>query len=238
MRLRLALLNASYDPEETRRNFRREVDADLVEYHAPSGEIPETFGFDACLVTGSRASVYWDESWIDDLASWVEAAVERGIPALGVCFGHQLLADTLGGDVQGMGEYELGYRTVRRRAETTLLADTDRELTAFTTHSDRVARLPPGATLLAANDYGIQGFRTGDVFGVQFHPEYDMETAKRVTRKYRGEQREVESERVERVLAEIDPETYRTACETKTLFENFTQYVRQQTTPAETRADD
>jgi GMP synthase (glutamine-hydrolysing) len=240
MGLRIALLNASYEPAETRRNFRREVDADLVEYHTPSGEIPETFGFDACLVTGSRASVYWDEPWIDGLESWVGGAIERGMPTLGVCFGHQLVATVLGGEVADMGEYELGYRTVRRRAETTLLAGTDRELTAFTTHSDHVSRLPPGATLLAANDYGVQGFREGDAFGVQFHPEYDMATAEQIARKYLGDQRDIETAQAERVLAEIDAETYGDACSTKQLFDNFTRYVRRRcgSEPAGVAGDD
>jgi GMP synthase (glutamine-hydrolysing) len=228
MRLRIALLNASYDPVATRRNFRREVDADLVEYHTPSGEIPETVAFDACIVTGSRASVYWDEPWIGNLESWVGDAIEQGMPALGVCFGHQLLAEVLGGQVESMGEYELGYRTVDCRDGTTLFDGTDHEPTAFATHSDHVSRLPPGATLLAANDYGIQGFREGHAFGVQFHPEYDMETARKVTRKYLGEERDVPEERAERVLADIDRESYAAACETKTLFDNFTGYVRGQ----------
>ena len=238
MTLRIALLNASYEPAETRRNFRREVDADLVEFHTPSGEIPETFAFDACLVTGSRASVYWDEPWVDELRSWVDGALERGLPTLGVCFGHQLVAAVLGGTVEDMGEYELGYRTINRQDGTTLLADTDRELTAFTTHSDHVSRLPPGATLLAENDYGVQGFRKGEAFGVQFHPEYDLETAEEIARMYLGEERDVETERAERVLAEIGPETYGDACETKVLFDNFTRYVRRQRESADVAGDD
>ena len=58
-----------------------------------------------------------------------------------------------------------------------LLSGLPERFTAFTTHSDEVAQLPPGATLIAENDYSVQGFRTGDVFCVQFHPEYDRETA-------------------------------------------------------------
>ena len=226
MGLRIALLNASYDPVETRRNFRRELDADLVEYHVPSGEIPETVAFDACVVTGSRASVYWEEPWIDDLGSWVDEAVDAGLPALGVCFGHQLLADVLGGTVEEIGDYELGYRTVHRRDGATLLAGVDDEFTAFTTHSDRVSGLPTDARLLANNDYGVQGFRMGHVFGVQFHPEYDTATAESVTRNYLGDGRELADERVEQALAGIDQESYAAACRTKTLFDNFTRYVR------------
>jgi GMP synthase (glutamine-hydrolysing) len=227
MGLRIALLNASYDPVETRRNFRRELDADLVEYHTPSGEIPETVTFDACVVTGSRASVYWEEPWIDELRSWLTGALGSGLPALGVCFGHQLLADVLGGTVEDIGEYELGYRTVNRRDGTTLLAGVEKEFTAFTTHSDRVSSLPEDGRLLAANDYGVQGFRAGDVFGVQFHPEYDTATAESVTRNYLGDGRSLEDERVEQVLAGIDTESYAAACRTKTLFDNFSRYVRQ-----------
>jgi GMP synthase (glutamine-hydrolysing) len=137
-RLRIALLNAAHDGDHTRRNFRREVDADLVEYHVTEGELPETFAFDACIVTGSRASVYWEEPWIEDLKQYVSAAIDHGLPFLGVCYGHQLLADVLGGRVEGMGEYEIGYRTVEHDGENTLLAGVDEELTVCKTHPDCV----------------------------------------------------------------------------------------------------
>jgi len=225
--MRIALLTAAYEASHTWRNFRRELDADLVEFHTTEGELPETVGFDAAVVTGSRASVYHDEPWIDDLKRWVEEGIESGLPVLGVCFGHQLVADVLGGRVTDMGEYELGYRDALRRADSTLLAGTGRPLTAFQTHSDRVARLPPGATLLAANGYGVQAFRRNRVWGVQFHPEYDMRTARAVTRGYLGEGRTLPDSAVRRVLDDIDDETYGAACETKCLFENFTAYVEQ-----------
>jgi len=228
-RLRLCLLNASYDPVDTRRNFRRELDADLVEYHTPEGELPplETANafeeFDGCLVTGSRASVYWDEAWIDEVSEWVQEAIETGMPCLGVCWGHQLLADALGGEVEGMDEYEIGYRTVEQRADSRLFSGIDDAFTAFETHSDRVADLPPGARRIAENEHGIQAFQTGDVFGVQFHPEYDRATAEKVTRGKEG----LPKERVERVVSGITDENYTAACETKRLFSNFTGLVRE-----------
>ena len=221
-RPRIALLNAAHDGADTRRNFRREVDATLVEYHATERELPETTAFDGCLITGSRASVYWDEPWIQDLKSYVSDVVDAGIPVLGVCFGHQLLADVLGGDVESMGEYEIGYRTVTHDGENALLSGVDREFTVFTTHSDRVAEAPPGAAVFARNDYGIHGFRRGSAFGVQFHPEYDMETAESV-----ASGKDLPDETMARVLDGITAENYSAACEAKTLFANFTNYVRQ-----------
>jgi len=227
MSLRIALLNAAHDAADNRRNFRREVDADLVEFHVTEGELPDGFAFDGCVVTGSRASVYWDEPWIADLQSWVGEAVDRGLPFLGVCFGHQLLADTLGGDVEPMDDYEIGYRTVEHDGENPLLEGVDTEFTVFTTHSDRVAELPPDAEQFAENDYGVHGFRKDDVFAVQFHPEYDTDTAEMVT-----SGKDLPDERIERVLAGINEENYRAACEAKQLFDNFTEYVRAQR-PAE-----
>ena len=221
MSLRIALLNAAHDGEDNRRNFRRELDADLVEFDVTERELPDGFAFDGCLVTGSRASVYWDEPWIADLESWVDDAIDEGLPFLGVSFGHQLLAHTLGGTVAPMDDYEIGYRTVEHDGTNPLLDGVSEEFTVFTTHSDHVAELPPGATEFARNDYGVHGFRDGDVFAVQFHPEYDPRTAEDV-----ASGKDLPDERIERVLDGITAENYRAACEAKRLFDNFTDYVR------------
>jgi len=224
MSLRIALLNAAHDGELNRRNFRRELDADLVEYDVTERELPDTFAFDGCVVTGSRASVYWEEEWIADLSAWVREAVDRDMAFLGVCFGHQLLAHALGGEVAPMDDYEIGYRTVEHDGESPLLDGVDTEFTVFTTHSDRVVELPPGAKQFAENDYGVHGFRTDDVFSVQFHPEYDTETAREVTQ---GKDDQLSNERIQSVLDGITTENYDAACEAKRLFDNFTDYVRE-----------
>ncbi len=220
-RSRIAVLNAAYESYNTRRNFRRELDADLVEYNVTDGDIPERFDVDGFVVTGSAASVYWDEQWITDLEPWVTEAIDRDIPGLGVCFGHQFLANVLGGEVEDMGEYELGYTTVRRTGDSVLLDGLPEEFTIFETHSDRVRSAPDDAVVTAENEYGIQAFETDTVFSVQFHPEYDVETAREVTRRKES----VSEERIQSVLAGIDEETYLQATEAKRLFENFTTYV-------------
>ena len=229
-RPRIALLNAAHDGADNSRNFRRELDAEVVEFDVVSGELPDGFGFDAGVVTGSRASVYWDEPWIADLQSWVGEAIDRDLSFLGVCFGHQLLADVCGGTVEAMGEHEIGYRTVEHRGSR-LFEGVDSEFTVFTTHSDSVVELPPGAELLAENDYGVHGFRKGEVYGVQFHPEYDTATAESVTRG-----KDLDPERKQRVLEGIDPATYRRACAAKRLFENFVTIVDERTVTAAPRA--
>ncbi|PSP92892.1 GMP synthase [Halobacteriales archaeon QS_4_62_28] len=219
--MRLALLNAAQKAENTRENFRRELDADLDVFHCPSGELPGDLRFDGFVVTGSWASVYWDREWIGQLKTWVGDAVRAGLPALGVCYGHQLLADVMGGRVEGMGEYEIGYRTVEHDGENRLLDGIDERMTVFTTHSDHVVEEPPGATVFARNEYGIHGFRKGRVFAVQFHPEYDMATARAVTS---GKDR-LPEDRIQSVLDGITAENYEAACEVKQLFDNFLAFV-------------
>jgi GMP synthase (glutamine-hydrolysing) len=219
---RIALLNAARKAADTRRNFRRELDADVVEFDCLDGEPPDDFRYDAFVVTGSFASVYWDREWIARLKTWVGDAVEAGLPALGVCYGHQLLADVLGGRVEDMGEYELGYRTVEQDGENRLLDGIDEEFTAFMSHSDRVSDAPPGATVFARNDYGIHGFRKDRVFTVQFHPEYDASTAASVTE---GKAGRIPDERIRAVLAGIDETNYRAARKTTRLFDNFLDFV-------------
>lgn len=219
-RPRIAVLDASHNERDTKRNFRRELDAELVEFDVTSGELPETFDFDGAVVTGSRSSVYWDEPWIDPLKEWIAEAVDHGLPFLGVCYGHQLLADVLGGTVEGMGSYEIGYNEIRRTGESPLFEGIDERFLAFTTHSDAVTALPPGAEALAENEYSNHGFRKDRVFGVQFHPEYDLETAESLTRR-----KPITEERRRRVLEGITEENYDAACQAKLVFENFLEYV-------------
>lgn len=226
-RPRIALLNASYEKTDTRRNFRRELDAAIEEFDAVDGHVPEHFDYDGLVITGSKASVYWDEDWIDPVREYAAGAVDAGVPALGVCWGHQLLADALGGEVRAMEDdaYEIGYRTVETTdagREDPIFDGFDPQFTVFTTHGDEVVELPPGGEVLAENDYAVQSFRAGPAVGVQFHPEYDPETARSVTH---GKEF-LPAERRATVLDGITEAAYAEASAAKRLFANFTRRIR------------
>jgi len=188
--MHLALVDASLGTPHAKRNFKREVDATLSVYDANEGDIPPPIGnpepvqtqegpiqsFDGVIISGSQSSVYDDRAWIQELSRWTEGSIADGIPVLGVCWGHQLLAQVLGGTVKG-GSYELGYVEVDQEKDDPLWNGIPNPFTVFATHSDHVVALPPDADLLASNETGVQAFRHEQVYAVQFHPEYDLRTA-------------------------------------------------------------
>jgi GMP synthase-like glutamine amidotransferase len=109
----------------------------------------------------------------------IDEAVEREVPVLGLCFGGQMLAVTLGGELEPAPAPELGWHTVE---------STDPRVPEgpwLQWHYDRFT-LPPGATALARSPAGVQAFAHGRHLGVQFHPESTIE----IVRGWAANQRE------------------------------------------------
>ncbi|MFB6228852.1 MAG: type 1 glutamine amidotransferase [Halobacteriales archaeon] len=216
----IAIVDASIGDTPAERNLTREIDAETTVYKASEGEFPppadSATSYDGVVISGSQTSVYDDRDWIHDLTSWVGGVHRADVPVLGVCWGHQFLAQALGGRVVDMGEYELGYRTVNRVAEDPLFAGISDSFMAFETHSDRVLELPAGAVELARNDAGLQAFRLGSTYGVQFHPEYDRQTAEWVVGN-----KDLPPPRLEEIRATITDEAVAEAREAARVFDNF-----------------
>lgn len=227
-RMRVALLNAAYNGEGAWENFSRDVPVEMTNHDAVDGELPELDAVDAAIVTGSKASTYWDEPWIDELEAWLRAADDRGVPLLGVCFGHQIVAQALGGDVADMEEYELGYHEVRQTGDSPLFDGLGEEFTAFCTHHDAVTTLPPGAEAHAETDAAVQAYRRGDSFGVQFHPEFDRATAERVI-----DGKDLPAARIDEASATVTDGNVAAAERAKGLFDNFLSYAAETSVAAD-----
>ncbi|WP_136689731.1 type 1 glutamine amidotransferase [Halorhabdus amylolytica] len=226
----VTLLDASIGQTPAERNVRREIDLPVTAWKVSDHDVPPDPDTDAwtdesVVVSGSQTAVYEERAWIDRTAEWVADAVTAGVPVLGICWGHQLLARALGGAVEPMGEYELGYATIDRVAADPLLEGIDESFLAFESHSDAVVDLPEDATLLAENECSIQAFRVENALGVQFHPEYDLETARWVVQNKEGE---IPAARLDRILDAIMPATHAETAAAKRVFENFEGLIRQQ----------
>ncbi|MDZ7850490.1 MAG: type 1 glutamine amidotransferase [Halodesulfurarchaeum sp.] len=221
----IAIIDASIGDTPAQENLERMTAAETTTFKASEGDIPpppseEGWAFDGVMVSGSQCSVYEDRDWIHELTRWARQVHADGMPMLGICWGHQFLAQALGGRIVAMDRYELGYKTIEQVRDSRLLDGIPEVFTAFETHSDRVYELPDQAEELATNEVGNQAFRTGRTYGVQFHPEYDLKTATLVT-----ERKDLPDERIEAVLAGITESAFEEAKVAARVFENFETIV-------------
>jgi GMP synthase-like glutamine amidotransferase len=105
---------------------------------------------DAWLVTGSRHGVYDDLPWIGPLKAFLRACLAARVPVVGICFGHQILAEAFGGKVMKSDRgWGLGVQDYEVVARPSWLADLPDHFAVNALHQDQVVALPPGATVLA-----------------------------------------------------------------------------------------
>ncbi len=134
------------------------------------GKFPQSVNdADGWVITGSRHGAYEKHPWIPPLEDLIHDIIKSGKPMVGVCFGHQVIAQALGGKVEkfkggwsvGRTDYDLNGKTVTLNAW----------------HQDQITQLPEGAKVLGSNhfcQYAMVAY--GDnVWTVQAHPEYSNE---------------------------------------------------------------
>lgn len=137
--------------------------------------------FDGVVVGGSPASAFDPDEWIRRLVQLIRQWTDAGVPLLGICFGHQLIAHALGGRVI---RNPRGWEVANSTVDLTPMGRGDplfdglpSPLEVMQTHRDIVESLPPGADCLATSPLcPIQSFRLGpSIRTVQFHPEYTVD---------------------------------------------------------------
>ncbi|MEM1432669.1 MAG: hypothetical protein AAGG11_01290 [Pseudomonadota bacterium] len=150
-------------------------DNQLTTVNVPRDGVPGSLDNNAYLITGSRLSVYEDEAWIQELATFVGRALTAGHKVIGICFGHQLLAHFFGGAVtKATAGWKVGLQraaVVRRRPWMVPWQD---EFAVLASHQDQVVRLPAAATTLAGSDgCPVAAFELGSrALAIQGHPEF------------------------------------------------------------------
>lgn len=145
---------------------------------ACSGEpLPAPEELAGVVITGSPARLPEPEPWMKPALGYTRALVAAKTPVLGVCFGHQMLGQALGGCVgRNPRGREIGTVSLEVLGENPLVEHAER-VHVNMTHVDSVLTLPAGARLLARTDLEPHALVQFDEFawGVQFHPEIDAE---------------------------------------------------------------
>ena len=137
----------------------RSITADEVRERRPIG----------LILSGGPASVYAEDAYRMD-----PDLLATGVPILGICYGHQLLADMAGGEVANTGGAEYGNTGLEVIADSALLAGLPRSQQVWMSHKDQVIGVPPGFTSVAETagaTVAAMEDRDRSLYGVQFHPE-------------------------------------------------------------------
>lgn len=175
--MKIGILQTGHAPDELLESFK---DYDVMfqnllggngfefeTYSVVDGVFPS--GADACdgwLITGSRHGAYEDHPWIPPLEDLIRDIHARKLPLVGICFGHQIIAQALGGKVV---KYDGGWAVGRVEYD---MGGEKRFVNAW--HQDQVIDLPPGARVVGGNDFCKHAILAYDdtIWTMQPHPEY------------------------------------------------------------------
>lgn len=148
---------------------------EIVVVDPREGLPPGLLEAEAVILSGSPSSVTEEAPWMLQLEEALRGLLARGTPVLGICFGHQLIAKAMGGEVQRNPRgREIGTVEVQRLADDPIFAGLPPCFEANATHLDTITRLPEGARLLATSALDqIAAYTLGSARCVQFHPEMD-----------------------------------------------------------------
>ena len=158
-------------------------------YDVQAGELPDRpEDHAAYVITGSSAGVYDPLPWIAPLQAFIRAARGRA-RLVGLCFGHQVMAEALGGRVEKSHKgWGLGLHSYEVTARAPWMDGPAERIAVAASHQDQVVAPPPGAAVLAASDftpYAALAYPGGDAISFQCHPEFERGMAEGLVERLR-----------------------------------------------------
>lgn len=190
---RILLVDNTFDPPHGSPEIRNYLEqsasglgtVEVTMVRAPELGIPaDISGFSAAVLSGSKTRINETSPWIEREMEMIRKLHQLKVPTLGICYGEQLIARTLGGDHHiGVAEKsEHGWFELELKAQSPLLKGLPERFFTFEFHSDEVKSLPENFRLTASSSScPVQAFDLLDapMWGIQFHPERGLEQGQR-----------------------------------------------------------
>ena len=168
--------------------------------------LPDPASLEAVLYTGSPAGVYEDHPWMAPLMEFIRASAEARLPQVGICFGHQAMAEALGGKVE---KSEKGWAVGRHRYEIVSApgwpGNAPTAMTVAVSHQDQVVIKPEGADIVALSlftNYAGLSYRGFPALSFQCHPEFAPDFAAALYSARRG--KTLADDEVEAAVASLE----------------------------------
>ena len=151
-------------------------------YEVQSGDYPTALDeCDAYLITGSKVSAFDDIPWVNELKIFVRSLHQHQKKLIGICFGHQLIAEALGGKVErSNGGWHVGVHGATLKKNTILFGSSHQEFNLIYNHQDQVLKIPRESILLAScKNCPVAMLAIDDhILSFQGHVEFDVAYAK------------------------------------------------------------
>jgi GMP synthase-like glutamine amidotransferase len=155
------------------------LEIEFETYDVEHGEYPSKPDVcDGYVITGSKKSVYDEDPWISELGEYLRDLHRCQAKVVGICFGHQLVAEYLGGKTEGAkAGWGVGIHTSEVRSAARFMDPPLSEYSLIVSHRDQVVAMPEEARLLATSDFCPNSmFTIGDhILAMQGHPEFKRE---------------------------------------------------------------
>lgn len=165
------------------------------DYAVVDGELPALPSeCDAWLITGSRHGVYDSLPWIEPLKDFLRRARAAGVPTIGVCFGHQIMAEAFGGRAEKSPKgWGVGVHDYELNGTPGWMQGAPGRVSVHALHQDQVTAIPGDATCLASSpfcEYAMLAYgdpEAPEAISIQPHPEFDEAFMRELIERIRGD---------------------------------------------------
>ncbi len=190
--MKLTILLAGENPEPLRPRFGAYADKFVRMFNRPETafsfetiaihageEIPAPDGLEGVIISGSAYGVYDSPDWMEPLREFIRVAYAGNLPMLGICFGHQIMADALGGRVEKSDKgWGIGRHVYRLNGCAQCFLPHDGQLAVAASHQDQVVVPPRQARVFLSSGFTPNAgliYENGAAISLQPHPEFEVD---------------------------------------------------------------